>query len=295
MHPCGFLQAEERGDDRGPNGRRGKPGHGGAGREASGVLLAALVPGRLPLYRSSVAGAGAKVAQVTEPAARVQAAEALAAGEIVVLPFNGIFVLVGDADDPAVSEKIAIIKHRPLSKGAALVCPPEFLGEHVVVDGPPRTSFTLRQVQALYQAVHAIGVILRAARPGAPQHLVQAGTVLNVWTEQRPASPLRDLVLELRRRGHRALAGTSANLSGRPTITDPAEVASVFGGRVPLILLDTFEAVPPRRRRSASMVDLTGPAPRLVREGSVAAAELRAELNRLELGELAVSPGVPRV
>ena len=243
----------------------------------------------------SVAGAGAEVAQVTEPAARVQAAEALVAGEMVVLPFNGIFVLVGDADDPAVSEKIAIVKQRPLSKGAALVCPPEFLGEHVAVDALPRTSFTLRQVQALYQAVHAIGVILQAARPGAPQHLVQAGTVLNVWTEQRPASPLRDLVLELRRREHRALAGTSANLSGRPTITDPAEVASVFGGRVPLILLDTFEAVPPRRRRSASMVDLTGPAPRLVREGSVAAAELRAELNRLELGELAVSPGVRRV
>ena len=133
----------------------------------------------------------------------MQAAEALAAGEIVVLPFNGIFVLVGDADDPAVSEKIAIVKQRPLSKGAALVCPPEFLAEHVAVDAP-RTSCTLPQVQALYQAVHAIGVILQAARPGAPQHLVQAGTVLNVWTEQRPASPLRDLVLELRRREHRA-------------------------------------------------------------------------------------------
>jgi tRNA A37 threonylcarbamoyladenosine synthetase subunit TsaC/SUA5/YrdC len=150
-------------------------------------------------------------------------------------------------------------------------------------------------VQALYQAVHAVGVILPAARPGAPDHLVQAGTVLNVWTEQRPASPLRGLLLELRRRGRRALAGTSANMSGRPTITDPDEVASVFGGRVRLILLDTFEAVPPRRRRSASMVDLTGPVPRLVREGSVAAAELRAELNRLGLGELAVPPGVPQV
>jgi len=295
IRPCGFLRAEER-----PATIEGRTAAGvsrvigGASREASWCW-------RLPLCRAgcrfivlSVARAGAEVAQVTEPGARVQAAEALAAGEIVVLPFNGIFVLVGDADDPAVSEKIAIVKQRPLSKGAALVCPPEFLAEHVAVDAP-RTSFTLPQVQALYQAVHAIGVILQAARPGAPQHLVQAGTVLNVWTEQRPASPLRDLVLELRRREHRALAGTSANLSGRPTITDPAEVASVFGGRVPLILLDTFEAVPPRRRRSASMVDLTGPVPRLVREGSVAAAELRAELNRLELGELAVSPGVPRV
>ena len=125
--------------------------------------------------------------------------------------------------------------------------------------------------------------------------MVQRGTILNVWTEQRPASPLRQLVLELRRRGRRALAGTSANLSGQPTITDPSEVTSVFDGRVPLILLDTFEALPPGRRHSASIVDLTGPAPHLVREGSVPAAELQSELRRLELGELTVAADVPRV
>jgi L-threonylcarbamoyladenylate synthase len=226
--------------------------------------------------------------QVTEPAAAARAVDALEAGEVVVVPFNGIFVLVGDADDPAVPEKIAVAKQRPQAKGVALVCPPEFLAEHVALEGP---NGTLPRVQALYGAVHAVGVILPAARPGAPLHVVQRGTILNVWTEQRPASPLRQLVLELRRRGRRALAGTSANLSGQPTITDPSEVTSVFDGRVPLILLDTFEALPPGRRHSASIVDLTGPAPHLVREGSVPAAELRS----LELGELTVAADVPRV
>jgi L-threonylcarbamoyladenylate synthase len=232
---------------------------------------------------------------MAEPGARAQAADALAAGEIVVIPFNGIFVLVGDADDPAVPERIAIAKQRPQTKGVALVCPPELLTEHVSLDGPALTRRMLPQVQALYGAVHAVGVILPAARPGAPSHAVQAGTILNVWTEQRPASPLRELVLELRLRGGRALAGTSANRSGLPTITDPAEVTAVFAGRVPLILLDTFDAVPPARRHSASIVDLTGPTPSLVREGSVRAAELGAELLRLGLGELAVPAGVPRV
>ena len=225
---------------------------------------------------------------MTEPAAAARAVDALEAGEVVVVPFNGIFVLVGDADDPAVPEKIAVAKQRPQAKGVALVCPPEFLAEHVALEGP---NGTLPRVQALYGAVHAVGVILPAARPGAPLHVVQRGTILNVWTEQRPASPLRQLVLELRRRGRRALAGTSANLSGQPTITDPSEVTSVFDGRVPLILLDTFEALPPGRRHSASIVDLTGPAPHLVREGSVPAAELRS----LELGELTVAADVPRV
>jgi L-threonylcarbamoyladenylate synthase len=238
---------------------------------------------------------GAEVGQMAEPAARAQAADALAAGEIVVIPFNGIFVLAGDADDPAVPEKIAAAKQRPQAKGVALVCPPEFLPEHVSLEGPVPASRTLPQLQALYGAVHAVGLILPAARPGAPPHVVQAGTILNVWTEERPASPLRELVLELRRRGRRALAGTSANQTGRPTITDPAEVTAVFAGRVPLMLLDTFDAVPPARRHSASIVDFTGPVPRLVREGCVPAAELRTELRRLELGELAVPLNVPRV
>jgi L-threonylcarbamoyladenylate synthase len=232
---------------------------------------------------------------MAEPAARAQAADALAAGEIVVIPFNGIFVLVGDADDPAVPERIAVAKQRPQAKGVALVCPPELLAEHVSLEEPVPAGRTLPQLRALYAAVHAVGVILPAADPGAPPHVVQAGTILNVWTEQRPASPLRELVFELRRRGRRALAGTSANRSGQPTITDPAEVTAVFAGRVPLILLDTFEAVPPARRHSASIVDLTGTTPRLLRVGSVPAAELRAELLRLGLGELAAPPDVPRV
>ena len=64
---------------------------------------------------------------------------------------------------------------------------------------------------------------------------------------------------------------------------------------MPLILLDTFVRLPPGRRHSASIVDLTGPAPHLVREGSVTAAELQSELRRLELGELTVAADVPRV
>jgi L-threonylcarbamoyladenylate synthase len=244
-------------------------------------------------YDLPVALARGDVLDAREPGAVSQAADALAAGEIVVFPFNGIFVLVGDADDPGVPGQIAHAKQRPAAKGVALVCPPELLGEHVAPDG--MTHCSLSQVQELQRALHAIGVILPAALPGAPSHVVQDGTILNVWTDQRPESPLRELVVELRRRGRRALAGTSANRSGQPTITDPGLVTSVFADRVALVVLDNFETLPPARRHSASILDLTGTAPRLVREGSVPAGELRAELTRLGLGELVVSAYVPRV
>jgi tRNA A37 threonylcarbamoyladenosine synthetase subunit TsaC/SUA5/YrdC len=205
-------------------------------------------------------------------------------------------VLLGDADDPSAPAKVASAKRRPQAKGLALVCPPELLGEHVNLQTPARgEADRLAQVQALQLGLHALGVILPAAMPGAPAHVVQAGTILNVWTEHPPTAPLRHLVDELRRRGKRALAGTSANLSGQPTITDAGEVVAVFGERVSTILLEDFDTVPPARRRSATIVDLTQPQPHLVREGSVPAGELAAELQRLGLGELVIGADIRRV
>ena len=235
-----------------------------------------------------------EILQLGEPADRVRAVEHLIRGEIVASGFNGIYVLLGDADDPYVPEKVAAAKGRPQAKGVALVCPPEFFGEHVQTRALPE-AHPFERIQALQRAVHALGVIVPAAIPGAPAHVVQSGTVLNVWTEQPPHAPLRQLVSELRRRGRRALAGTSANLTGKPTITDSDEVVAVFGQRVSAILTDDVERVPPVRRHSASIVDFTQPQPLLFREGSVPRDELAAELRRHGLGELVSGPNVRRV
>ncbi len=240
--------------------------------------------------------ATSEILHLGEHADRVRAVQQLLRGNLIASGFNGIYVLLGDADDPTVPAKVAWAKRRPQAKGVALVCPPEFLGEHVNLDmSALGEDDRLARVQALQRRLHALGVILPAAMPGAPRHVVQAGTILNVWTEQAPTAPLRQLVGELRRRGRRALAGTSANLSGQPTITDAEEVIAVFGQRVSMILLQDFDAVPPARRRSATIIDFTQPQPRLVREGSVPAGELAAELRRLGLGELVIGPDVRRV
>jgi hypothetical protein len=61
------------------------------------------------------------------------------------------------------------------------------------------------------------------------------------------------------------------------------------------MLLDSVDPVPVERRHSASIVDLTGPIPRLIREGSVPEVELRTQFQRLELGELVVAPDVRHV
>jgi tRNA A37 threonylcarbamoyladenosine synthetase subunit TsaC/SUA5/YrdC len=251
---------------------------------------------RLPKGEDEEGVTTSEILHLGEHADRVRAVQQLLRGELIASGFNGIYVLLGDADDPSVPEKVASAKGRPQAKGVALVCPPEFLGEHVNLETRALgEDDPLARVQALQQGLHALGVILPAAVPGAPGHVVQSGTILSVWTEQPPNAPLRHLVGELRRRGRRALAGTSANLSGQPTITDAEEVVAVFGQRVSTILLDDFGAVPPQRRRSATIVDFTQPQPYLVREGSVPAGELAAELRRLGLGELVVGADVRHV
>ena len=84
-------------------------------------------------------------------------------------------------------------------------------------------------------------------------------------------------------------------LSGQPTIIDTEEVVAVFGRRVSTILLEDVAAVPRWRRCSATIVDFTQPHPYLVREGSVPADKLAAELRRLDLGELMIGADVRHV
>jgi tRNA A37 threonylcarbamoyladenosine synthetase subunit TsaC/SUA5/YrdC len=243
-----------------------------------------------------LSAATADTLSIRNPGDRARAAATIADGGIVVCAFNGIYTLLVDADEPAAPARAAAAKGRSETQGLALVCAPEYFAEHVALDAPVlRSAYPFSRVLDLYRSVHAIGVIVPAALPGAPPHLVQAGTILNVWTEERPRSPLRELVRELRGHGRRALAGTSANRTGEPTITTAAEATALFSDKVGAILLDDFEHVAEERRRSASLVDLTRPIPRLVREGSVPSDELRTTLRELGLGELAVPAGVRRV
>ncbi len=163
-----------------------------------------------------------------------RAAELVCQGGIVVMAFNGLYALLGDADDPATVTKIAAAKGRPQEAGLALVCGPELLEEHVDVARLSATSNLaqgqrrLAALRDLYSGLQGLGVILPALAPvpsaraaaaagsegalkevckGAPAHIVQNGTILVAWTEYTPHEPVRSLIAHMRRMGRRALAG----------------------------------------------------------------------------------------
>jgi L-threonylcarbamoyladenylate synthase len=77
------------------------------------------------------------------------------------------------------------------------------------------------------------------------------------------------------------LTSTSANRPGQSPAPGPDRIREVFGGEIErgeLLVLDggVLGNVPP-----STLVDCTGPAPRLVREGAIPRAELRRAAGRL--------------
>jgi tRNA A37 threonylcarbamoyladenosine synthetase subunit TsaC/SUA5/YrdC len=119
--------------------------------------------------------------------------------------------------------------------------------------------------------------------------------ILNVWMEYPPHHPSRYLQEQLRARGARALTGSSANQHGEPTYLDPLHTLRVFGGTIPAILDYDPCGVPLPRHQSATLLDLTGEVPRLMRRGSLPVEQLRGHLDRLGLRQLAVEEYAPQI
>ena len=86
--------------------------------------------------------------------------------------------------------------------------------------------------------------------------------------------PAHDIARAICRAADRPITATSANRSGQPATADPAEVERTLGDAVDL-LIDTG---PTRGGVPSTIVDVTGPTPRLVRAGAVSWDDIQAWL-----------------
>lgn len=110
-------------------------------------------------------------------------------------------------------------------------------------------------------------LVLKAS-PGLPAHLAGPGGSIGVRIPPLPW--LRKLLFEL----SQPLTATSANISGEKEISEPAEVTAVFRGKVNLIV----DGGTTPGGKPSTVLDLTGPEPRFIREGAVPADRIRAVL-----------------
>ncbi|MEM8863036.1 MAG: Sua5/YciO/YrdC/YwlC family protein [Chloroflexota bacterium] len=231
-----------------------------------------------------------EVKSIVETQNLSRVAELLAAGELIVVFFQGTFAFLCDCDASEPAEKIFQTKNRPREKGLSLVVDPDCLQDFVDLDHPALRRFPLDKAQKLQRIPHALGIVFPAG-PYAPKDLVQNGTIMNVWTEYPPSRPLSQLTQLALAKGLRGFKGASTNLSNEPTYSTVQQVLDQFNGIVPLILNGEV-AVPEHRRKSTTLIDFTQQRPTMIRSGNVTAEEVQDALDEVGFGQLQISESV---
>lgn len=135
----------------------------------------------------------------------------------------------------------------------------------------PLIAADLDQISAHLGALSVTGVRL-AARfwPGPLTLLLRASPALAAEVSAGTGTvgvrvPAHDIARAICRAAGRPVTATSANVSGQPATADPNEVERMLGDALDLLI----DAGSTRGGAASTIVDVTAPTPRLVREGAI--------------------------
>jgi tRNA threonylcarbamoyl adenosine modification protein (Sua5/YciO/YrdC/YwlC family) len=190
-------------------------------------------------------------------AAITSATAAVKAGRLIVLPTDTVYGIGADAFDSAAVAALLSAKGRGRDMPVGVL-----VGSWHTIEG------------LVYSMPATARELIRAFWPGALSLVVQQAPSLQ-WDlgDARGTvmlrMPLHPVALELLRQTG-PMAVSSANISGRPPATTAAEANEQFGDLVD-VYLDSGVS---EQQAASTIVDLTGPLPRLLREGPVSAAAL---------------------
>ncbi len=206
----------------------------------------------------------AAIRHTSEKQAFDQALALLRQGEVVALPTDTVYGVACDSLNPDAIARLYEVKERPPSKAIPLLLSSERQLLDVTHDVPD-----IAWEIAAHHWPGALTLILQAA-PGLPAVLLAGGSTVAVRL------PDHRVVRVLAAGLNRPLAVTSANLSGERDCRTADEVFAQLGTRLPLVLDD---GTTPGDRPS-TILDLTGDAPRVLREGAVTREQLSPWLAR---------------
>lgn len=185
------------------------------------------------------------------------AADAVRAGRCVVLPTDTVYGIGCDAFNNDAVETLLATKRRGPDMPV-----PVLVGSWVTIQGLVR-EFT-ETAKTLVEAFWPGGLsIVVPEAPSLPWNLGDTrGTVLL-------RMPNQPLALELLQETG-PMAVSSANISGNPPATTATEARQQFGDAVPIYLDGgTAEIGEP-----STIIDISGPAPRILREGAISAERI---------------------
>jgi L-threonylcarbamoyladenylate synthase len=187
-----------------------------------------------------------------------RAADVIASGGLVVYPTETVYGIGADAHDPGALARIPRAKGRDDRKPIIVLVG----SSEGVAEFASSVSATAAELMRIFWPGPL--TLVFPARPDVPELLTAGtGTIGLRWSPNRVC---RDLI----RCSGRAITSTSANRSGNPTPASVADIARELGEEVDLYL----DAGALEGRLPSTVVDVSGPVPRVVREGAIGAREV---------------------
>lgn len=183
-----------------------------------------------------------------------RAASVVRAGGVAAIPTDTLYGLAANPFDVAAINKLFTIKRRDLEKAIPLV------------------AADLAQVESAIGVLPPLGARLaRAFWPGPLTLVVRAPETLAVEVTGGTGTvgvrvPACEVTRALCAAAHMPLTATSANISGEPATNLPEAVAAALGARLDVLV----DSGPTAGGPPSTIVDVTGPEPRLIRAGVIA-------------------------
>lgn len=188
-----------------------------------------------------------------------RAAQDIAHGAVAVFPTDTVYGIGTYAFNEASISRIYTLKNRPAGSALQILTGTVEQAKAITQWGP--------QAQKLAQAFWpgALTVILPANAAGQP--LLRGFAALGIRV------PGNRFLVELMTQMGGALASTSANLHGQPTLTQEKDILQTFDGKADYIFLGgTLSPV------ASSVINLAQHPAHLIREGAVSRARLEQVL-----------------
>ncbi|MFY9583697.1 MAG: L-threonylcarbamoyladenylate synthase [Candidatus Acidiferrales bacterium] len=206
-----------------------------------------------------------KVSADTPEASAIRyAADFILRGSVVGIPTDTFYGLAADPFNLAAVEQIYRAKGRPETRALPILV--NSINQAVLLTRDLPLTF-LKLAQKFWPG--ALTLLVDASHRLPLKITANTGRVAVRWPNSRVASALIDLL-------ENPITGTSANLSGFPPCSSAEQLVKQMGDRLPLVL----DAGETGAVLASTIVDLHGEEWRVLREGSVTEADIRAALGQ---------------
>ena len=193
---------------------------------------------------------------------RDRAIEALRGGAVIALPTDTVYGLGVALSTPGGIERLFHVKQRPPEKGIVLLLADAAQAHDLAI-----VTHAAETLAAAFWPGGLTLVLERRADVGLPAALTGGASTIGLRVPDHPAP--RALARALG-----PLPVTSANVSGQPEASTAAEILSLMGPEIDLIL----DGGPAPGGIPSTVVDASGPAVRILRAGAIAGDRIEAVL-----------------